>query len=194
MLVLFQHDNMSKPNNKRQVDGDGQERPVKCRRVEVTAGIKKPIGEYKSDQLQPVIPTHHYSDIPLLRRTITPTYHYSDTQLLRCTVTPTHYYSDAPLLRRTITPMHHYSDAPLLRRTIIPIYHYSDAPLLRRTITPTYHYSDVPLLRCTITPMHHCSENNMFRPPRPNTKHAAKTHPKKFPINQCIYPYIENSY
>ena len=41
---------MSKPSNKQnQVYGDGPEKSVKCRRVEVTAGLEIQICDYKYD-------------------------------------------------------------------------------------------------------------------------------------------------
>ena len=58
--------------------------------------------------------------VALFRQPITPTAHYSDNPLLRQPITPTAHYSDGPLLRQPITPTAHYSDSPLLRRPIFP--------------------------------------------------------------------------
>ena len=44
--------------------------------------------------LHPYVPTHHWSDAPLIRLTIGPTHHWSDAPLVRRTYVPTHLCSD----------------------------------------------------------------------------------------------------
>ena len=93
---------------------------------------------------QPIGPTTHWSENPLVPRPIGPKTNWSEDPLVRKSVIGPKkcHWSENHWSEK----VSHWSENPLVRRPIGPKTHWSDDPFVRKPTGPTIHWSENPLV------------------------------------------------